>query len=554
FCKSRGKHGWQKKWYWFCRHCWKDWQGGDLVDRPDSYKLEIDPKDRKAYFTLFTERNEKPRHTRKISVHTDEEIPTEAWVHLAGVYTGDKLVLYVNGVKQSDEKAASGEVKEGGAVLRLGGLRCDSKLEEVRISGIARTQFSGSQAVKETVLRSVFWNGWQVVEERERTAEVGQPLGEEKVVRQFTDSAGIDEHICVEIYGPDGASVEKTYWFHQNHRGDTVAITDETGSVVKRYSYSSYGEPYEVDDNGNLTPVEDLAFLIYGFQGLAIDEETGYLYVRNRYYSAQQGRWLSRDITGYQDSLNLYESFGENPIVWQDPFGLQKVETETHTGYTISQAEELLTKYQWRSLSNDKKREYCCHFANLLSKWDERLARSKAFEEVAKERISDQKVYDAVDKKLIEFGWTNLESEADFQTRLAKSLGYYDSVSGYIFINKEYEKKAVPGAFEYMNIGITLDHELLHSWFHLHPSRRPSLAKAESETTSKDAYNTGLILKDLLQFCSSSVIQDQLQKAKDTWYFSINKSRFSQIYRDVPNLSGGTIKAYRDFLKNTTWK
>ncbi|MEW6406839.1 MAG: LamG-like jellyroll fold domain-containing protein, partial [Chloroflexota bacterium] len=308
FCKVKSKHGWLKKWYWFCRHCWKDWPGGDLVDLPGSYKLEIDAKDRKAYFTLFTERTEKPRHTRKISVHTDEEIPTDAWVHLAGVYTGDKLVLYVDGVKQTDEKAASGEVKEGGAVLRLGGLRCDSKMEECRISNAVRSTFGGSQAVKETVLRSVFWSGWQVVEERERTAEIGRPLGEERVARQFVDGGSIDEHLAVDVYSQDGASVEKTYWFHQNHRGDTVALTDETGSVVKRYAYSSYGEAFESDDNGNLSSVEDLSFGGYYFQGRSIDEETGLYFFRRRMYDSQQGRFCQRDPLVYADGMGLYES------------------------------------------------------------------------------------------------------------------------------------------------------------------------------------------------------------------------------------------------------
>ncbi|MEW6571680.1 MAG: RHS repeat-associated core domain-containing protein, partial [Nitrospirota bacterium] len=246
-------------------------------------------------------------------------------VHLAGVYTGDKLVLYVDGVKQTDEKAASGEVKEGGAVLRLGGLRCDSKMEECRISNAVRSTFGGSQAVKETVLRSVFWNGWRVAEERERTAEIGQQLGEEKLTRQFVDSAEIDEHLCVDIYGQDGASVEKTYWFHQNHRGDTVALTDKTSSVVKRYAYSTYGEPFEVDDNGNLSPVEDFSFGRYYFQGRELDEETGLYHFRNRMFNLVQGRFSQRDSMEYKDSMGLYEAFHNSPYIFGDPFGLQSL-------------------------------------------------------------------------------------------------------------------------------------------------------------------------------------------------------------------------------------
>ncbi|MEW5816158.1 MAG: RHS repeat-associated core domain-containing protein, partial [Spirochaetota bacterium] len=179
-----------------------------------------------------------------------------------------------------------------------------------------------SQAVKETVLRSVFWSGWQVVEERERTAEIGRPLGEEKVARQFVDGGGIDEHLSVDMYNQDGTSIEKTYWFHQNARGDTVALTDENGSVVKRYSYSSYGEPFEVDDNGNLTPVEDLSLSGYYFQGRSIDEETGLYFFRNRYFDPVQGRFINRDPLGYADSMGLYEFVGSRPGDSGDPLGL----------------------------------------------------------------------------------------------------------------------------------------------------------------------------------------------------------------------------------------
>ncbi|MEW5817876.1 MAG: RHS repeat-associated core domain-containing protein, partial [Spirochaetota bacterium] len=213
--------------------------------------------------------------------------------------------------------------KEGGAVLRLGGLRCDSKMEECRISNAVRSTFGGSQAAKETVLRSVFWKGWQVVEERERTAEVGRPLGEEKVARQFTDGGGIDEHLSMDVFAQDGASVEKAYWFHQNHRGDTIALTDETGSVVKRYAYATYGQAFEVDDNGSLAPVEDY-FCSYLFQGRELDEETGLYYFRYRYYDLQQGRWVQRDPMEYQDSMGLYEAFGNSPYTFGDSFGLER--------------------------------------------------------------------------------------------------------------------------------------------------------------------------------------------------------------------------------------
>ncbi len=92
----------------------------------------------------------------------------------------------------------------------------------------------------------------------EKVAEKGaSQFGEERLARQYVDGQGIDSHICVNIFNETGDTIEKTYWFVQNARGDTVALTDDNGEVVKHYAYSAYGIAYEVGEDGTLTPVED---------------------------------------------------------------------------------------------------------------------------------------------------------------------------------------------------------------------------------------------------------------------------------------------------------
>ena len=52
------------------------------------------------------------------------------------------------------------------------------------------------------------------------------------------------------------------------------------------------------------------------------DAETQNYYVRNRYYAAHLGRWLTRDPIGYQGGINLYECVQSSPVGKADASGL----------------------------------------------------------------------------------------------------------------------------------------------------------------------------------------------------------------------------------------
>jgi RHS repeat-associated protein len=60
----------------------------------------------------------------------------------------------------------------------------------------------------------------------------------------------------------------------------------------------------------------------YLFHGREYEPEVGLYYYRHRYYMPRIGRFLQTDPMQYQDSMNLYQAFGMNPINFTDPFGL----------------------------------------------------------------------------------------------------------------------------------------------------------------------------------------------------------------------------------------
>ena len=258
--------------------------------------------------------------THEVCIKSDDSLPTDQWVHVAAVYDGQKATLYVDAEKQRDKKPISGNVKKSCAHLFLGGIGFTGMMEEARISNTARINFGGT--IRETVLRQFFYSGWSCIEEREKTAPEGGSFGAEKVTRQFVEGANIDEHICVDYYGDYGSAIERTLWYHQNARGDVVALTDAGGEIFVELRYSGYGEVFKVGENQQLQPLENNERTVFTFQGRRIDLESGHLmYFRNRYYSSHTGRFMSRDRMGYVDSYSLYQFGNMSPLNYTDPLG-----------------------------------------------------------------------------------------------------------------------------------------------------------------------------------------------------------------------------------------
>jgi RHS repeat-associated protein len=95
--------------------------------------------------------------------------------------------------------------------------------------------------------------------------------------------------------------------------GTIRLITDGAGTVVGSGSYSPWGIP----DSGSVTLGG------YGFTGEQFDPETGFVYLRNRYYDPTTGRFLTPDPLGELGSgVNLYAYVGNDPVDGTDPSGL----------------------------------------------------------------------------------------------------------------------------------------------------------------------------------------------------------------------------------------
>jgi len=104
--------------------------------------------------------------------------------------------------------------------------------------------------------------------------------------------------------------------------------------IPKAISQNIFRKAYTKNVNGNFEPfIVSSTWNTRLFTGreyavkqalLGCDEEIGLYYNRARYYSAQLGRFISRDPIDIADDINLYAYVGNNPVMYVDRMGLEK--------------------------------------------------------------------------------------------------------------------------------------------------------------------------------------------------------------------------------------
>ena len=113
--------------------------------------------------------------------------------------------------------------------------------------------------------------------------------------------------------------------YRYNGHGDVIAVINEEGEVIASYYYDSFG--VEVRSAGSIENP-------YRYSGEYVDEESGLIYLRYRYYDPSIGRFISEDPI--MDGLNWYVYGNNNPIMYIDPWGLAGEKR-----YVITQSDSL---------------------------------------------------------------------------------------------------------------------------------------------------------------------------------------------------------------------
>jgi RHS repeat-associated protein len=111
-----------------------------------------------------------------------------------------------------------------------------------------------------------------------------------------------------------------TYYYHKNHLGSVVALTDGSGNLVERYEYDPYGLPSFFDTNDNALSQSAIGNSIL-FTGRDYDAETGLYYYRARTMHPSLGRFMQHDPLKYINSMNLFSYCIGNPLKYTDSYG-----------------------------------------------------------------------------------------------------------------------------------------------------------------------------------------------------------------------------------------
>ena len=114
----------------------------------------------------------------------------------------------------------------------------------------------------------------------------------------------------------NGTLDERRYCL-QDANWNTVALTNETGTLTQRFCYQPFGTCQFLQ--ADYAPSNNAADWTTLFTGRELDPESGLHYFRARYLSDRLGLFLNRDFLKYADGKNLYAAyFAPNAL---DPSG-----------------------------------------------------------------------------------------------------------------------------------------------------------------------------------------------------------------------------------------
>ena len=108
-----------------------------------------------------------------------------------------------------------------------------------------------------------------------------------------------------------------TSYYHYDGRGDTVALTDDSGNVTDTKEYDAWGNV--IASTGSAVS----SYQFIGRNGYTIDQTAQLHYIRRRYYKANAARWISDDpIRISPTHMDQFVYAHNTPLSMSDPSGL----------------------------------------------------------------------------------------------------------------------------------------------------------------------------------------------------------------------------------------
>ena len=115
-----------------------------------------------------------------------------------------------------------------------------------------------------------------------------------------------------------------TYFYRKDAQANIVALLDNNGSVVVKYKYDAWGKCQTTVVDSSATTIAELN--PFRYRSYYLDTETGFYFLKTRYYDPEIGRFMTIDDISYLDpesinGLNLYAYCLNNPVMMIDNSG-----------------------------------------------------------------------------------------------------------------------------------------------------------------------------------------------------------------------------------------
>ena len=159
------------------------------------------------------------------------------------------------------------------------------------------------------------WDGWDLLYERQQL-----PSGLTTIERKYlwgpdiADGASGGAGGLLLIQETKGNNTQKIIPLYDG-TGHVTALTNLNKDLLASYAYGPFGE--KISATGQLANSNPWRWATKYF-----DEETGLYYFGKRYLDPVTGQWLSRELLGESESLNLYSYCHNDPVNRVDVLGL----------------------------------------------------------------------------------------------------------------------------------------------------------------------------------------------------------------------------------------
>ena len=160
-----------------------------------------------------------------------------------------------------------------------------------------------------------FYNqGWQEVESRVSGSENTGPESLQPLYQYVWSRRDIDVPVLRDKNtDADGLCDDERLYYLGDANFNVTTLVDIGGDALERYVYSPYGVLTIYDATWSNVRSASSYANVYSYTGRQLDTETGLNFFRARVYSAQLGRFCSRDPIGYRSGLNAFEYVGASP-------------------------------------------------------------------------------------------------------------------------------------------------------------------------------------------------------------------------------------------------